>query len=609
MTILQFTPFQSAIHATFWHSLVNKKLDILQLSQDPQPLQAYYTIAKQNNNNTILPPSLCIPGEALEINPIQTLPSSLITFGSLINTNTLEQFQSMDKNKLFQEATDKIWQSIQLGNKIENSTLLNSFLLLTFADLKKYKFYYWFAFPALLPSSPWLLNSNDTIETIFNHQQINTLTNLYHDFKQPFFIIQKDQETLKILSLNEAKKEEPPFMLGFYDPSLSTTPGWPLRNFLAWADHMWHDHTSSYSILCYRESNNKQSILSSRVLQIELSKGASYPQENVKAVGWERNVQGKLGPRMADLGPLMDPTRLADSSVDLNLKLMRWRVMPELNLEKIKETKCLLLGAGTLGCYVARSLLGWGVRHITFVDNGKVSFSNPVRQPLYRFEDCLNGGASKADIAAQHLLEIQPTMTAKGYNLSIPMPGHPSTTSQQLNQDVTILMDLFQQHDVIFLLTDSRESRWLPTLLGMRYNKMVINAALGFDTYLVMRHGSLSRSLGCYFCNDIVAPTDSLTDRTLDQQCTVTRPGLSAIAAALAVELMVSLLQHKDGIDAEADTRNNNNQSSILGLIPHQIRGFLAQFNNMLIVGQSYEKCTACSKKVRYHFNSIINNK
>lgn len=49
---------------------------------------------------------------------------------------------------------------------------------------------------------------------------------------------------------------------------------------------------------------------------------------------------------------------------------------------------------------------------------------------------------------------------------------------------------------------------------------MAINAALGFDTYLVMRHGaspsldsqssseeSQSR-LGCYFCNDVVAPLD-----------------------------------------------------------------------------------------------------
>ena len=45
---------------------------------------------------------------------------------------------------------------------------------------------------------------------------------------------------------------------------------------------------------------------------------------------------------------------------------------------------------------MARALLGWGVRRVTFVDNGTVSFSNPVRQSLFSFEDCLDGGKHKA---------------------------------------------------------------------------------------------------------------------------------------------------------------------------------------------------------------------
>ena len=50
-------------------------------------------------------------------------------------------------------------------------------------------------------------------------------------------------------------------------------------------------------------------------------------------------------------------SRLADQAVDLNLKLIKWRIAPGLELDKIKDTKCLLLGAGTLGSYVARNLM------------------------------------------------------------------------------------------------------------------------------------------------------------------------------------------------------------------------------------------------------------
>lgn len=49
--------------------------------------------------------------------------------------------------------------------------------------------------------------------------------------------------------------------------------------------------------------------------------------------------------------------RLAEASVNLNLKLMKWRIVPDLDLDLVQNTKCLLLGSGTLGCAVARTLL------------------------------------------------------------------------------------------------------------------------------------------------------------------------------------------------------------------------------------------------------------
>lgn len=305
----------------------------------------------------------------------------------------------------------------------------------------------------------------------------------------------------------------------FSDPSTyEDNPGWPLRNLLVLMRHRWR--LNDAQILCYRDTHLRRDQPNSLILQIRSepstdvsSTATEGPTKLPKVTGWERTEAGKLTSRNVDLSEYMDERKLADQAVDLNLKLIKWRIAPSIDLDVIKNCKCLLLGAGTLGSYVSRTLMGWGVRKITFIDNANVSFSNPVRQPLFNFKDCLQGGARKAERAAEALEEIYPGVDAKGHVMEVPMLGHPITDSAKTKENFDRLQKLIDEHDAIFLLMDTRESRWLPTVMGKSAGKIVLNAALGFDTYVVMRHGLKPTQdgeveLGCYFCNDVVAPAD-----------------------------------------------------------------------------------------------------
>jgi len=367
------------------------------------------------------------------------------------------------------------------------------------------------------------------------------------------------------------------------------------------------------------------------------------------------------------------------------------------------------------------------VRHITLLDNGKVSFSNPVRQSLFTYEDCLNGGKPKAVAAADALRRIFPgvvralprprgpystatlplmvgprprarateAQTATGHDMSVPMPGHNVNSVEQTRKDAEFIEALVKEHDVVFLLMDTRESRWLPTMLCTYYNKVrwragtaerlkqqspnivrpiqgrarrqiCINAALGFDTFVVMRHGPhpdavQGSRLGCYYCNDIVAPTDvrgpcahqasrhgsNLTRSTGKPWASDGMPVDAGPHAGPAVHrdpagLVVpgqlaqrgahgrhsaapapvrpprlrvacwhpALTRARDGAPHEACAAASNAAPADgavpptqateheIGLLPHTVRGFLTHFANLLVTGQAYSKCTACSAAV-----------
>jgi ubiquitin-like modifier-activating enzyme ATG7 len=314
----------------------------------------------------------------------------------------------------------------------------------------------------------------------------------------------------------------------FSDPSeVIECAGWVLRNFILFLYTLCPIlHGQKINIISVRQSE-QNGLKSSRIFYVTVPTSINDHHKTVKWTGWEKNIHGKLIPRVANMSEVMDPIKTAEHFALLNLKLMKWRLLPTLDLDIIRSQKCLLFGAGTLGCGIARNLMSWGFSNISFIDSGHVNYSNPVRQSLFTYSDA-SQNKFKSRAASERLFEILPSIVSKGHVLEIPMPGHPinDSSKQKTLEVVDSIVEMIKESDVLFLVTDSRESRWLPTLLGSYFGKIVITTALGFDSYLVMRHGVSKTNyhdlqgemeisglkcipgykLGCYFCNDVTSP-------------------------------------------------------------------------------------------------------
>ena len=665
--VVKFVPFVSAIESPFWVRYCREKLEKIQLSEDAIALQASYGVDG--------PPRLLCQENSFRATDEKITANERVAVDlSLQGFNTLDTFQTCDKNKLL---SDFFTPAFLHGGEEALSALTKCFLCV-YPELKSHKVLYWMGVPALLTTSgksirafqqmpladTWTLDERTELANNMESLRRANLQDPSSTTKglPPFFLCTKKAccslhpDSYGKLSKLIQDGPENEIVFGFFDPS-GPSPiqpqqpmGWPLRNLIAYLCYHLNLGGKKVKVLSYRpkrlrrldhsdsggenepaRSTGAEPEGESILLQVLVPLKEDYEWEpsgdaasKNRVVGWELNARNKPGPRWVNLRPLLDSNHLAIQAADLNLKLMKWRMIPDLKIDQLQKTKVLMIGAGTLGCSVARTLVGWGVRNMKIVDNGRVSYSNPVRQSLFTLEDCHfdNGsGRPKAVAASDALKTIAADMECEGMNLSIPMPGHPETR-EAIEDSVGKLDELVKECDVVYLLTDTRESRWLPTLMAAAHNKILINAALGLDSWLVMRHGAGIASdgdsantsndgrLGCYFCNDIVAPENSTKNRTLDQQCTVTRPGLSPIASSMATELMVSLLHHPKRQGAPAPKRgatgafsptasvDDPSSSGPLGIIPHQIRGSLVSYTMMTPTVPAFRHCTACAAAV-----------
>jgi ubiquitin-like modifier-activating enzyme ATG7 len=240
----------------------------------------------------------------------------------------------------------QIWDAINDGTIYSCPSLLSSFIILSFADLKKYKFYYWFAFPAIHSDPSWVpvasaesqaagappgecLASQDSAALV---DAVQTWSYGVDSRQRGFFLARKlrassgnsSQSSWRIAELSEYEKD---FFAGassedryvcFADPSnYENAPGWMLRNLLVLVKQRWG--LDRVQILRYRDVQSKRDQGRSMVIRLEMkpvggdatstAKSEQTPPQMPKITGWERNPAGKLAGRIVNLTEYMDPAR------------------------------------------------------------------------------------------------------------------------------------------------------------------------------------------------------------------------------------------------------------------------------------------------------------
>ncbi|KAJ7615741.1 hypothetical protein DFH06DRAFT_1365795 [Mycena polygramma] len=156
MPIVQFTPFSSLVQPAFWHELTSIKIDVLRLSDEALPITGSYSVGRsvtdrETGNEITLGCNISVGPESFD-KSAQPSSGAFLAKGHFKNYNTIEEFKAADKTVLFNQEAEKMWESIVATR---DTSALTNFLLITYADLKKYKYYYWFAFPAFVAKPAW----------------------------------------------------------------------------------------------------------------------------------------------------------------------------------------------------------------------------------------------------------------------------------------------------------------------------------------------------------------------------------------------------------------------------------------------------------------------
>ena len=553
MKVINLNPI---IDVTFWQRAYYLKLDELKLSEEEIELSAKAKYSKFNQNEVRI---------NFDVLSYEKNSKVKINYNSFYDIKIKGAMKIINMGNSF----DKYNKNIQthISDYLKKSDEKIYFYILLFIDHKKFTFKYIF----------YQLKYNENYQSLI--KKISKIEEIEVDISED-----------KIEETNGFVVQEDPLVL--CDTSNGNNVSKLILDYVALN---YKDKKSFYlnkTNLILREDSKK---LKLKALNFTINENKNL-NEKIKTK--------KIMNTQINLKSFLSKDKIIEDQSKLNLKLMKWRLEPKLDLNLLSTKKFFILGTGTLGCNLARLLIGYGVKYITFLDYGHVSYSNLARQSLFTTDnfDSEDKGITKVEAAKINLLKIAPHTIIETIFIKVPMPGHFVTESaiESTFADLLKVEELIKNHDILLNCFDSREARYFPSLIGALYNKLCLSIGIGYDSFVIVRHGKYGpnfyknikegkitdekekENIGCFFCSDYLPPSDSMSNRTLDQQCTVSRPGISMISCGVGIEMLINALHDNK-----------------IGKSPHFCRGtFGSNYEFVTYENTRYDNCTACSQNV-----------
>lgn len=216
---------------------------------------------------------------------------------------------------------------------------------------------------------------------------------------------------------------------------------------------------------------------------------------------------------------------------DATLKLIDW-----FDIERVRNAKVLVIGAGAIGNEVLKNLALLGLGHVFILDHDTIEMSNLSRSVLYRAAD---SGKDKAATAARAVRELNPGV---------------KTTYQKGDVTLDLGLGLLRRMDVVIGCLDNNQARLYINRACWKVGRSWIDAGIGQlnGQVRVFRPGHGA----CYECSlsdaeyeEMRVPCNLLASKYESEGKIPTTPTIASIMGAVQVQEALKLLdtEHWEG--------------------------------------------------------------